>query len=158
METNNKTFKCKDEILLKYKLDESVWFHAIFSSYSNANTHIIISGGFKYSLDSYDILPYKGNKHLVGTTDEHYEEIKLEKGEYMWFSDNTSLSYMEKWLPKRFEEIDIDNYFISYDAYRETKYQWSYAIRFSDFNPNDMVETKKHVLCVKNGKVVKYRE
>lgn len=38
------------------------------------------------------------------------------------------------------------------------RFQYSFFVRFSDFNPYDMEETRKHILCVRDGKIVRYKE
>ena len=35
---------------------------------------------------------------------------------------------------------------------------WQFCIKFSDFNPSDMSETRKHILCVKDGQIIEYQK
>lgn len=77
---NKKQFKPYDRVI--YRLNYSsptTWHCGIFSDYNERKTHITLCSGFTFFLDKYDILPYEGNEHLVGTTGEPEEEIKLEK-------------------------------------------------------------------------------
>lgn len=153
METN-KQFKCKDEILLKDKEDKyAKWFYAVFSHYCENISYITISGGSIYNLDFYKILPYEGNEELVGTTDEPDEEIRLEEGEFLICLAKINDFEQEDLLLGKFDKITNSSIRIKTQGISK----WHYAIRFSDFNPNDMEETKKHILCVKNGKVVRYK-
>lgn len=100
-----------------------------------------------------DLLPYEGNEHLVGTTDEPDEEVKLEEGELVvYFECVEYLESMDIFLA-RFDGIANNLIKVKSDCMQK----WKFAIRFSDFNPNDMEETKKHILCVKNGRIVKYK-
>ena len=156
METN-KTFKCKDEILLKHKEDKfAVWFYAVFSHYCKNNSYITISGGTIYNLDFYKILPYKGNEELVGTTNESEEEVKLEEGERCIFSDILNLLQKGKGVIDTFENIgNFESYGERFKTFDTVPY--TYCIKFSDYNPNNMEETRKHILCVKNGKIIRYK-
>lgn len=149
-------FKCKDEVLYrcKVKFGEHFWTYGIFSHYEYVNnkTYAVVSGTCGMDITKWDFIPYEGNEHLVGTQLELESEegIKLEEGELLIVTD--FLDRLSKGLGhlKRITEIQ-DNCFVSSD-FGESRYK--YAIRFSDFNPNDMEETQKHILCVKNGKVV----
>lgn len=214
MENKHKQFKCKDEILLKYKKDESaIWFYAVFSSYYK--DAIIASGGLKYNIDSYDVLPFKGNEHLVGTTNEPQiplsekelqdvywngcteqqklnlrlsyngfsegsearsilektcgkhnlqgepeEEVKLEKGEWVMVPDGGgSFNNALQWhLSKFFRTITVNDEENFHVATGLSIADCLYAVKFSNFNPNNMEETRKHILCVKNGRIVKYKK
>lgn len=152
-----KKFKCKDEILFKYTEHESaVWMYAVFSSYSKDNTAFIVSGGLRYNLDSYDILPYEGNEHLVGTTNSPDEEVRLEKGEWILTSDYIKGIKDGYCNGGRFIRIEGASFVIR--TYMSPGECYTYAIRFKDFNPNDMEETKKHILCVRNGRIIRYKD
>lgn len=154
-----KKFKCKDEILLKNKEAEyAMWFYAIFSNYCKNNTFITISGGITYDLDFFDILPYEGNEHLVGTTDEPYEddeEIKLEKGERIICNDDVNLLIQGVGFLTTFSYGDGDTFRTGKSRFVEEEY--NYAIKFSDFNPNSMEATKAKILSIKGGKIVRYK-
>ena len=152
METKHKEFKPFDKVLVLLGT-EKVWTCDLYSHYDNEyKCHRTFKG---YLLPDEEILPYEGNEHLVGTTDEPDEDVKLEEGEWiMVANDYTAIA---QWYSVR-QYYKIDN---SLSLFRtkigKTEGTWVFAIRFSDFNPNDMEETKKHILCVKNGKVVKYK-
>lgn len=105
METTHKTFKPFDKVIFRPKDESYMWICGLFSNYDGNGANII---GYEnvLSFDEYNILPYEGNEHLVGTADEP------EEGEW---------------------------------------------IVCSTFNPADLDETKKYLLCVKNGKIVKYK-
>lgn len=148
MENKNKQFNAFDKVLVVNKTT-GVWMCDLYSNYDNEfSCHRTFKG---YLVRDSDILPYEGNEELVGTTDSPVEEVKLEDGEWGIFFDDiertlngTSGSFRKymksnKWL------LDSNNL------------SWEYVIRFSDVNPNDMEETKKHILCKKNGKIVRYK-
>ena len=154
-----KKFKCKDEILLKNKEAESaMWFYAIFSNYCKNNTFITISGGITYDLDFFDILPYEGNEHLVGTTHSPDDEVKLEEGEWIigigQYDVESFLNNRKYGCIGNFKGLER---FGDGSCFKFEGGMTTYAVKFSDFNPNDMEETKKHILCVKNGKIVRYK-
>lgn len=140
-----KKFKAFDRVLTKYG---KVWVADIYSNYIEENKlHLTLRGT---SYDS-DILPYEGNEHLVGTTDSPDEEVMLEEGEYLVCFD--CMDYFEA----------KDFCLSPFNALRESTVRtkdgnnWNLFIRFKDFDPSNMEETKKHILCVKNGKIVKYK-
>lgn len=150
METkNHKTFKPFDKVLVRVRIDSPLtWVCTFYSHLDNDGCHVT-AGAQIY--DDNDIIPYEGNEHLVGTTDNPDEEVILKAGEFLFVSDSIYY-YPSYWCfiklgrIGKFEFRDIDE-----EGY-------VYAIRFSDFNPNDMEETKKHILRVKYGKVVRYKE
>ena len=82
------------------------------------------------------------------------EEVKLEKGEHLYvfndkrdFPNNLSFSrfyYATKGSIKTFNGINAIHAC------------WDYAIRFKDFDPSNMEETRKHILRVKNGRIIRY--
>lgn len=153
METNNKKeFKAFDKVLVRRESrpnDIVDWRADIFSHIDNDGFYVTIGLGI---VTKNDILPYEGHEELVGTTDEPEEVIKLENGDdiicfdsIIDFENSCKLYITKFWRTNEvlFKTINNERYI--------------YAIRFSDFNPNDMEETKKHILCVKNGKLVRYK-
>lgn len=146
----HKKFKCKDEVIyptIDYGDGTITWNYGIVNYEDENYVHLV--GGKVIRKKVYRVLPYKGNEHVVGTSDSPDEELKLEKGEYCFFSMFAE-EIAELWDLRKFDRI-YKNEFYSSDA------GWMYAIRFSDFNPNNMEETSRHILCVKNGKVVRYK-
>ena len=142
-----KKFKPFDKVLVRDH--EDVWHCDIYSHYNeNAKGHVTLS---IFDVSDIHILPYEGNEHLVGTTDYPDEEVRLEEGELI-FVDDTISDDIVLWNFTRFAQVSSSDSFA-------TKFGniFKYAIRFSDFNPNDMVATKAKILCVKNGKVVRYK-
>ena len=149
METKN--FKCKDEVI--YRIPGGEWYYGIFSHYKSQGLHLktAVINGNHYNLETVDILPYEGNEHLVGTTDSPEEEVRLEEGETLLCTSKNGLSLIDEGLDvfhlRRYKSIHTNLF----------NGEWSFAIKFSDFNPNDMEETKAKILCVKNGKIVRYK-
>lgn len=149
METKHKEFKAFDKVLVRDDYNE--WYCGFYSHWSNAeNNHALTSTGH-YKDDN--ILPYEGNEHLVGTTDEPDEEVKLEEGEYIVCFDD--MQYCDSIHSFGLVKFTIVNHNLFYTSDINA---WKYAVRFYDFNPNDMEETFRHILCVKNGKIVKYKK
>lgn len=144
-----KKFKPFDRVLVRQSR-LTVWECDFYSHYNATyNTHVTI--GYD-EVERHNILPYEGNESLLGTIAEPEEEIKLEEGEYGFFVTKPLMEYLSYYSFGRFNGTTnncmINSASLYYDCF----------IRFSDFNPDDMEETKKHILCVKNGKVVKYKE
>lgn len=152
METNHKQFKPFDKVLVRFEdIDDYKWNADLYSHYSDDH-HVCVAMPTIYDND---ILPYKGNEHLVGTTDEPEEEITFKTGEWVMVADKID-NQAERWQLRRLlcprdGEIIVQS--IS-NLFSETV-GYNFFIIFEDFNPNDMKETLKHALCVKDGKIVK---
>lgn len=148
IEENNmeKKFKCKDEVIVRLKESGCSWFYGVVSHSDDA--YVVLSGGLRHPYERYDVLPYDGNEHLVGTTDEHEEEVVVYEGEYIIVSDR--LKRLEQGLGtiRKFTKISEEFIFT-------TQEYWKYCIPFSKLNPDDLEATKKEILTVKNGKLVK---
>lgn len=142
----HKQFNAFDKVLVRDAYDK--WNCDMYSYYDkDEKSHRAI--GFGWVLDN-DILPYEGNEHLVGKVEEPEEEIELKEEEYGFFCNDIE-DKAELWLFDMFEgEISNEEFCIVGISFK-------YFIPFSDFHPNDMKETKKHILCVKDGKIVKYK-
>lgn len=148
----HKTFKSFDKVIIRIKyIDADKWGIDLYSHYSN-DYHVCI--GMR-NVEDDDILPYEGNEHLVGTNGKPDEEVILEEGEYIMVADDPSTSQY-KWLLRRFAGMYESTERIAACASDDIAFFWEYAIRLSDFNPNDMEETRKHILCVENGRIIRY--
>ena len=146
MENKHKQFKPYDRVLVRV-VDK--WICDLYSHYNNEKSyHAVISGT---GLKDDNIIPYEGNESLLGTTEEPEEEIILKRREPILVSKRIYLLLNNYCYLREFDETLNSVFIIGGDS-------WDYAIRLSDFNPNDKEETKKHILCVKNGKVVRYKE
>lgn len=144
MKNEHKQFKPFDKVLIKYG---KVWVIDFYRNYvESSNLHLTLTG------TSYDneILPYEGNEHLVGTTNEPDEFMLGITYDNDLEPDLNGVIMLGK--IKSLTKANETEYF---DFGNFTK---MYAIRLSDFDPNDMEETRKHILCVKNGKIVRYKE
>ena len=146
METKHKEFKAFDKVLVRNHYDRR-WKCDVYS-------HRTGETGVQTIHDIYSIknvLPYEGNEHLVGTTYEPDEEVKLKEGEWVFVIDKPVGISPTTWEFTQFSHTKYNQFFDKDDT------NWDFAIRFSDFNPNDMAETKKHILCVKNSKIIRYK-
>ena len=149
-----KKFKPFDRVIIR--LGNKIWKADLYSHYGEIpGLHKVVSG---YQVGNNDILPYEGNEELVGTTDEPETEVRLEEGEIIIaiYKEDYECGFSDGVIGTA---VKFKNKFIE----RNGKWGFSipgggrnFAIRFSDFNPNDMEATKGKILCVKNGKVVKY--
>ena len=157
MENKHKQFKPFDRVLVRDS--GGAWLSDFYSYYDKEDdSHIVMTFGPSLPFDGKQILPYEGNGHLLGTTDEPEEEIELKEGEWLMVCDKIE-DKPDEWMLRYF--LYANEYEICIQSVRfayPDPCAYSYAIRFSDFNPNDMEETRKHILCVKNGKVVRYKE
>lgn len=152
MENKYKQFKPFQKVIVKSKIDNK-WYCEFYSHYNaEKNWHTVTTGT---SIDDEEILPYEGNEHLVGTFDEP-EEIELKEGEWIICNDDAKLLMDGIGFLTTFSYVDNDTFYTGKSIFVATDY--NYVVKFSDFNPNDMKETRKHILCVKNGKIIKYRK
>lgn len=146
-QTEQHKFKCKDEVIVRLKDPECRWFYGVVSH--SKNKYIVLSCGLEYPYDRYEVLPYEGNEHLVGTNGtSESEEVRLEKGELVYgFDDIAELEDVNLILGK-FRGI-ADSSLLVNDC------SFTYCIPFSKFNHDDLETMKKEILIVKNGKLVK---
>ena len=148
MEQKN-TFNPYDKILLKYKDDKSKWRCDLFSHIDEEKNSLETVGG-SYSLKMFDYIPFAGNENIVGTSDMPEKEVELKEDELIFVFDDI-VSFEDFIIAlRRFAGICGDT------ILSENKFNWKYCIPFFHFNPNDMEKTRKHILCVKNGRLVRY--
>ena len=153
METNYKEFKPFDKVLVR-EIDP-YWSCDLYSHYNtNSGTHETIN---VMHVEDDNILPYEGNECLLGTTDEPEKEVELKKGERAVFSDSLNRLRQGKGV------IDIFNSVVNFGTFKdqfeiESEFHYTYCIKFSDYNLNDMEAIKANILCVKDGKIVKYKK
>ena len=152
MGTKHKEFKTFDKVLVRGS-KSAPWEIDFYSHFDNdANRHETVC---RYCRNEENLLPYEGNEHLVGTTDEPEKQVQIKYWEWIMGLNGCLDEPSNDPSDWNLEQIN----YISGEENIETKrgHLYCYFIRFSDFNPNDMEETKKHILCVKNGRVVKYK-
>lgn len=144
-----KKFKCKDEVLFRcIREKNAVWTYGIVSH--ETENFVILSGNIGLSKDYYDVLPFSGNEHLLGTFHSiECEEIVLEKGTLV-FGECTMDNFKAKDLCLgEFETITkVGTIGISGKYFR-------YCVPYSKYNPHDIENSLKEVLTVRNGKLVK---
>lgn len=157
MEATHKIFKPFDKVIVKINRD--IWHVDLYSAWNEKmGGHQTLRANNGCSIHDKWILPYEGNEHLVGTSDDPDEEVKLVDGEWMLasLSTNRSLTDPVNYTVIRFWELDIDDF-------DDTRFKddrgcfWDYVIKFADFNPDDMEKTSKNILHIKNGRVVRYK-
>lgn len=154
-----KKFKCKDKVIYRVENENALWTYGIFSHYihyEDGTCSAVINGN---TLDTvfYQILPYVGNEHLVGTTDEPEPEIRLEEGEWIMVSNIANSIMPEDWNIRCFHSVNSQDQIKIFNNSSCEFHHWKYAIRFRDFDPSNMDGTRKHILEVKNGKIMKYK-
>lgn len=158
METNHKQFKPFDKVLVRTEYnDGNKWNVDLYSHYSDDH-HVCVG---MLLVEDNDILPYEGNEHLVGTTDEPEEEIKLKEGEWIMVAERIN-KLPCTWNLRDFHSTGKTRFKVystkTQIEKRSSSLGGKYAIRFSEFNPNNMKETLKRVLCVRDGKIIKYNK
>ena len=146
-----KKFKTFDRVLVKDT--DGKWQIDLYAYWNEAyKIHHTMSYGGGLDIRDDEILPFDEYSHLLGTTDSHDEDVRLEDGEWCIFFDIFEIVKEGKHgVFGRFQKINGAWLFDSHNM------NWSYAIRFKDFDPSNMEETKKHILCVKNGRIIKYK-
>lgn len=162
METKTlKVFKPYDKVLLTAKDPQNYgWFCAMFSHYLNGNYAFRLMGGKICNLSEYDILPYEGNEHLIGTSDAPEEPVYISTGEWVMaymgtgvFGTSTDPSAYKMCC---FRSIsDDDRILVFNQCICSEPIEVAYIIPFSKFNPTDMATTVKYALVAKNGTLIK---
>ena len=141
-----KTFKSYDKVLVRAN-PECKWECDFYSHYRQDSKYPHKTLG--YGLKDNNILPYEGNEHLVGTIQEPDEVVELKEGEWIVIFDKAEMYYPPFFIGK-FSGLHANMFIANESCEREL------AIHFSDFNPNNMEETSRHILCVRNGRIVRY--
>lgn len=149
----NQKFKCKDEVIYKDKNTDK-WCYGIYSHAEADNIHMLV-GNITIVDGIFELLPYKGNEHLVGTNINVEPYFIIEKGAWIMVSDFGNINDMRilDWNLRRFDHIEQASsgrwYFVD-----DIQYKWNFAIPFEKFNPNNFEETRKHCLKVENGLII----
>lgn len=155
----HKEFKPFDKVLVSDS--NGIWQIDFYSHWSDeCEQHVTLAYGDGLKIDDNDILLFEGNEHLVGTTDEPDEEIDLKEGDWVMREDSkifTSIS--TNFRPVKFIKVSDNLFEVEEELNNGLKLsRWcNLCIRFSDFDPTDMEKTKKHILCAKDGKIVRYK-
>lgn len=157
METKHKTFKPFDKVLVK-DLTDGRWTPDLYSYYDDSrNLHWSIGCGW---VPDENILFYEGNENFAGRVEEPDEEVRLEEGEYIIYNiiGNINSSLVNEYALGVFLGIDKTSSkgYASIKTYYGIRQAHAF-IKFSDFDPSNMEETKKHILCMKDGKIVRYK-
>lgn len=146
-----KKFKCKDEIIFRFS-KERQWKYSVFSHYDSDGKTIHIIGGTIST--QWEILPYKDNEHLVGTTDEPEEQFGLERGDLVvvgdFLGDDTILGSIRKFLL-----VTKHDGIMCYMTDPNAPSVWQYCIPLSKYDINNVEATKKEILTTRNGKLIK---
>lgn len=155
--STHKEFKPFEKVLVR-ECSEDLWECDFYSNYDTYNEHTCIG---RSCIHDCDIIPFEDNEYLVGTDNDPEEEIGLKEGDWVMREDSkifTSIS--TNFRPAKFIKISDNLFEVEEELNNGLKLaRWcNLCIRFSDFDPSNMEETKKHVLCIKNGKIVRYKE
>lgn len=152
-----KKFKTFERVIIRPKDKSDIWICGLFDNYYDKEIKVIIGNKYYMLLsDKYEFLAYEGNEELVGTSNEPEEEIRLEQGEYIIASDNIYGLKIGYGNTGRFVGIK-DGMFLK-SAFERYGVEYEYAIPFKDYDPSNMEETRKHILVVKNGKIIRYKD
>ena len=151
-----KKFKPFEKVLVR-SLANPKWSCDLYSHYNvEESTHDTVC--FRTIKDE-NLLPYEGNEHLVGTSDEPEEEVMLEKGEWIMCSMIWHELIRGYCHSRKFVRTGTSQFICSEDTEDgKVEHICNYAIRFKEFDPSNMEETQKHILCVKNGIVIRYKD
>ena len=144
-----KKFKPFDKVIIKPRIDEC-WSCDLYSHFDkDTGLHETINMA---GLNDNNILPYEGNEHLVGSQDEPDEEVKLLVTEKVMAHTNN-----ENWLFATHISVFIVENLFNVRLSNGEDIKVKKVVKFSDFNPNDMEATKAKILCIKGGKIVRYK-
>lgn len=146
-----KIFKPFERVIYRRSLDKE-WECGLFSNEDKIFYYLIGGIIVEKNKATHQILPFADNEHLIGTKDMPEEWVKLEKGELIVGFDYIDSIENFNCVLRKFVRITENTITDGSD------FNWNYCIPFSKFNPDDIGETKKHILCVKNGKLVRYKD
>ena len=141
-----KKFKPFDKVLVRHRSDD-YWVPTFYKFNDGIAYHFVLDETFSIT-DSY-IIPYEGNEHLAGTIGEPEEKITLAVGELILMSDNVNVLSEGRGTVLYYKEI-VGKTIISMN-----RQGYTYCIPISKYNPNNLEETRKWILTVKDGKLVK---
>lgn len=160
MKDKHKQFKMFEEVLIRQKYTGN-WTRGIYCGFDKGFHMVETVGWFDRQITDEGIIPYKGNEHLLGWNG--WEEfVDLAQGEYVLVNDNYSINACA-WRIMTFTGDVTENMFEVWNKIEHVNFCKSFAqhclnvVRFSEFNPNDMEQTRDKVLCVKNGKIIRYK-
>lgn len=138
-----KEFKPFDKVLARVY---NTWEARFFNRIDIAGKYQLTSGA---TVKEKDILPYEGNEHLLGTNKEPEKEITLKKGERIICSNSDdALLSGNGWITNFVEINKEDDLIVDVNIH-----EWVYCIPFSQFKEKN---TKHDILCVLNGKLIRY--
>lgn len=141
-----------------YRYDDNGRWRAGLISDETEDVYFLI-GGITIEKDKHQLLTYRGNEHLVGTSDmPDKDEVELKEGTICLFSDNKQELESGFGTMARFRNKDgkfgEDNVFVVYFANgNETIFR--FCIPLAKFNSEDTDKNKNEILCVNNGRIVK---
>lgn len=140
-----KTFKPFDKVLYRAG-KEFCWIPSLYQL-NMGNRHFVID--VDASVPDTDILPYEGNEYLIGTNDEPEKEFVLKDGELIL------CSHFDFLLKKGRGTICNFSHVKDYHIYNTDGASFPYCIPMSKYNLENLKETSKWILEVKNGKTYK---
>lgn len=139
-----KKFKPFDKVLIKpYGL---TWRCSFYSHKDKRGCHHMVHGDM---VNDRQIIPYEGNEHLVNKDDKPEEEIILKEGELVLLSTSVVSLKEGRGLILNYKRIN-GSLIIATNGV-----EYPYCIPMSKYNPDNLAETRKWILMVKNGKFVK---
>lgn len=145
---NKNQFKPYDRVLVRDHYDKR--WKCDFYSHKSGETGIQTIRNV-YSIEN--VIPYDGNEYLIGTMNEPEEEtIELEDDEFLVCFDNIDYFDAKDFCLSPFYQLNC------FSVRTKDGNNWNLFIRFKDFNPNDIEETRKHILCINEGKIVNYHD
>lgn len=113
-------FAFNDVILIRRKNIKDVW-DVYFYAYNKYNI-IVTIGNDCFDTDNHEFLPYKGNEHLLGTTNDPKPEWKPKKGEVVKVKDYET----DDWFYSKFNSINVNGRYISESMSGEL-FGWKYC-------------------------------
>lgn len=140
-----KTFKPFDKVL--YRINKRQPWTPSFYQYEACFSHFVM--GISSHITDKNILPYESNEHFIGTCNEPEEEIILKKGELIICSDSILCLSEGLGVINDYKEI------VGHSITSRNGVGYSYCVPMSKYDPDNLEETSKWILTVKNDKLVK---
>lgn len=146
METKFSTY---DKII--YRVGTSAWKPSLFGFYRNNGDSPFIIGEGYIPHDNYEILPYEGNEHLIGTKlGKNYESINVSDA---IFASDYSLCESNPTLWYGGVLLSVEDDYIKVGCGNETR-KAKYIVKLKHFNPLLTRNMLDHILTVKDGILV----
>ena len=143
--TNPKEFHPFENVLVRIGGE---WIVDIYSHYSIQSARHVCIGHYVY--EDKNILPYKGNKSLIG---ESFDPniCDIEEGEWIVVFESKERFMTGYMCLRQYQGLHINQHSV---LTKNNHQSWEYFIPLSKFDPNDIGASLKEALTVRDGIII----